>query len=62
MGTQSLKWLIVCISSPCILHLSLVLGMEVVKIGGPVYRIGVGGGAASSVQVDVDVNLIRFEI
>ena len=25
--------------------------MEVVKIGGPVYRIGVGGGAASSVQV-----------
>ncbi len=26
-------------------------GMEVVKIGGPVYRIGVGGGAASSVQV-----------
>lgn len=27
------------------------LGMEVVKIGGPVYRIGVGGGAASSVQV-----------
>uniref|UniRef100_A0A671L7Y8 Phosphoribosylformylglycinamidine synthase n=1 Tax=Sinocyclocheilus anshuiensis TaxID=1608454 RepID=A0A671L7Y8_9TELE len=27
-------------------------GMEVVKIGGPVYRIGVGGGAASSVQGD----------
>uniref|UniRef100_A0A2K5E6T0 phosphoribosylformylglycinamidine synthase n=1 Tax=Aotus nancymaae TaxID=37293 RepID=A0A2K5E6T0_AOTNA len=26
-------------------------GMEVVKVGGPVYRIGVGGGAASSVQV-----------
>lgn len=26
-------------------------GMEVVKIGGPVYRIGVGGGAASSVEV-----------
>ena len=26
-------------------------GMEVVKIGGPVYRIGVGGGAASSIQV-----------
>jgi len=25
--------------------------MEVVKIGGPVYRIGVGGGAASSVEV-----------
>lgn len=26
-------------------------GMEVVKLGGPVYRIGVGGGAASSVEV-----------
>lgn len=25
--------------------------MEVVKIGGPVYRIGVGGGAASSIHV-----------
>ncbi|XP_078683172.1 phosphoribosylformylglycinamidine synthase-like [Branchiostoma floridae x Branchiostoma belcheri] len=25
------------------------VGMEVVKLGGPVYRIGVGGGAASSV-------------
>ncbi|XP_020487522.2 phosphoribosylformylglycinamidine synthase isoform X1 [Labrus bergylta] len=30
------------------------IGMEVVKIGGPVYRIGVGGGAASSVQVQGD--------
>lgn len=29
-------------------------GMEVVKIGGPVYRIGVGGGAASSVEVQGD--------
>ncbi|XP_072245942.1 phosphoribosylformylglycinamidine synthase [Leuresthes tenuis] len=29
-------------------------GMDVVKIGGPVYRIGVGGGAASSVQVQGD--------
>ncbi|MED6236528.1 hypothetical protein ATANTOWER_010571, partial [Ataeniobius toweri] len=29
-------------------------GMEVVKIGGPVYRIGLGGGAASSVQVQGD--------
>ncbi len=29
-------------------------GMEVVKIGGPVYRIGVGGGAASSVKVQGD--------
>uniref|UniRef100_A0A3Q3ETL7 Phosphoribosylformylglycinamidine synthase n=1 Tax=Labrus bergylta TaxID=56723 RepID=A0A3Q3ETL7_9LABR len=30
------------------------IGMEVVKIGGPVYRIGVGEGAASSVQVQGD--------
>lgn len=29
-------------------------GMEVIKIGGPVYRIGVGGGAASSVEVQGD--------
>ncbi|XP_053398667.1 phosphoribosylformylglycinamidine synthase-like isoform X2 [Mercenaria mercenaria] len=29
-------------------------GMEVAKVGGPVYRIGVGGGAASSVQVQGD--------
>lgn len=29
-------------------------GMLVVKIGGPVYRIGVGGGAASSVTVQGD--------
>ena len=28
--------------------------MEVAKVGGPVYRIGVGGGAASSVQVQGD--------
>ncbi|KMQ92446.1 phosphoribosylformylglycinamidine synthase [Lasius niger] len=28
--------------------------MEVVKIGGPVYRIGVGGGSASSVEVQGD--------
>ncbi|UYV60723.1 PFAS [Cordylochernes scorpioides] len=29
-------------------------GMLVVKLGGPVFRIGVGGGAASSVQVQGD--------
>lgn len=29
----------------------LWLGMQVVKLGGPVYRIGVGGGSASSVEV-----------
>ncbi|XP_011912786.1 PREDICTED: phosphoribosylformylglycinamidine synthase [Cercocebus atys] len=34
--------------------LSFLPGMEVVKVGGPVYRIGVGGGAASSVQVQGD--------
>ena len=34
--------------------LPLSLDMEVVKVGGPVYRIGVGGGAASSVQVQGD--------
>jgi phosphoribosylformylglycinamidine synthase len=28
--------------------------MEVVKVGGPIYRIGVGGGAASSVGVQGD--------
>ncbi|XP_068599770.1 phosphoribosylformylglycinamidine synthase [Brachionichthys hirsutus] len=34
-------------------------GMEVVKIGGPVYRIGVGGGAASSVEVQGDNSSAR---
>ncbi|XP_067390591.1 phosphoribosylformylglycinamidine synthase isoform X2 [Emydura macquarii macquarii] len=29
-------------------------GMQVVKVGGPVYRIGVGGGAASSIKVQGD--------
>ncbi|XP_050308110.1 phosphoribosylformylglycinamidine synthase [Anthonomus grandis grandis] len=29
-------------------------GHQIVKIGGPVYRIGVGGGAASSVEVQGD--------
>lgn len=29
-------------------------GMQVVKLGGPIYRIGVGGGAASSVEVQGD--------
>nr|XP_033800859.1 phosphoribosylformylglycinamidine synthase isoform X1 [Geotrypetes seraphini] len=29
-------------------------GMHVVKVGGPVYRIGVGGGAASSIKVQGD--------
>lgn len=34
--------------------LSYNLAMAVVKIGGPIYRIGLGGGAASSVQVQGD--------
>ncbi|XP_033111209.1 phosphoribosylformylglycinamidine synthase-like [Anneissia japonica] len=29
-------------------------GMEIVKLGGPIYRIGVGGGAASSIQIQGD--------
>lgn len=29
-------------------------GMKVVKLGGPIYRIGVGGGAASSIHVQGD--------
>jgi hypothetical protein len=29
----------------------MLVGMQVVKLGGPVYRIGVGGGSASSVEV-----------
>lgn len=32
----------------------IFIGMLLVKIGGPVYRIGVGGGAASSVEVQGD--------
>jgi len=31
--------------------------MEIVKIGGPVYRIGVGGGSASSMEVQGDNKL-----
>lgn len=40
-------------------------GMLLAKIGGPVYRIGVGGGAASSVEVqgdnssDLDFNAVQ---
>jgi len=32
-------------------------GMEIVKIGGPVYRIGVGGGSARSMEVQGDNSL-----
>lgn len=52
------KQIKVLLSASAVHIFSLVLGMEVVKIGGPVYRIGVGGGAASSVQVDADVHLL----
>lgn len=30
------------------------VGHQIIKIGGPVYRIGVGGGSASSVEVQGD--------
>ncbi|MED6287050.1 hypothetical protein CHARACLAT_012469, partial [Characodon lateralis] len=42
------------IEDSCVKKEEAEAGMEVVKIGGPVYRIGVGGGAASSVQVQGD--------
>ncbi|XP_063883180.1 phosphoribosylformylglycinamidine synthase-like isoform X3 [Scylla paramamosain] len=34
-------------------------GARIVKVGGPVYRIGVGGGAASSIQVQGDNEPMR---
>jgi phosphoribosylformylglycinamidine synthase len=42
----------------------LQIGMLVVKIGGPAYRIGMGGGAASSVpsgsnSADLDFNAVQ---
>ncbi|XP_068701529.1 phosphoribosylformylglycinamidine synthase-like [Montipora foliosa] len=37
-----------------VIKLQPAKGMSVVKVGGPVYRIGVGGGAASSIQVQGD--------
>lgn len=40
------------------------IGMLIVKIGGPAYRIGMGGGAASSVasgsnKADLDFNAVQ---
>ncbi len=32
----------------------ILADMEVAKVGGPIYRIGVGGGAASSIEVQGD--------
>lgn len=34
--------------------------MEVIKIGGPVYRIGVGGGSASSIEVNLLYILVNI--
>ena len=43
------------------------IGMLIVKIGGPAYRIGMGGGAASSVasgsnKADLDFNAVQVTI
>jgi phosphoribosylformylglycinamidine (FGAM) synthase-like enzyme len=43
------------------------IGMLVVKIGGPAYRIGMGGGAASSVPSgsrggDLDFDAVQVEL
>ncbi len=47
------------------------LGMLIVKIGGPAYRIGMGGGAASSVPsggreganaADLDFNAVQVRL
>ena len=42
------------------------IGMLIVKIGGPAYRIGMGGGAASSVpsgssRGDLDFNAVQVQ-
>ena len=42
------------------------IGMLIVKIGGPAYRIGMGGGAASSVpsgsnRADLDFNAVQVQ-
>lgn len=42
------------------------LGMLIIKIGGPAYRIGMGGGAASSVasgsnKADLDFNAVQVK-
>ncbi|XP_026686352.1 phosphoribosylformylglycinamidine synthase [Diaphorina citri] len=38
------------------------VGMEIVKVGGPVYRIGVGGGSASSVELTIEMSNVLKEI
>ncbi|XP_046394022.1 phosphoribosylformylglycinamidine synthase [Ischnura elegans] len=42
------------LDAPMVNKLPPEIGMQLVKIGGPVYRIGVGGGSASSVEVQGD--------
>ncbi|KAG8223734.1 hypothetical protein J437_LFUL003640 [Ladona fulva] len=42
------------LDAPMVNKLPPEKGMRLVKIGGPVYRIGVGGGSASSVEVQGD--------
>lgn len=43
-----------CMDAEMVYKESPEKGMKVIKVGGPVYRIGVGGGAASSVEVQGD--------
>lgn len=45
---------LLCFSDAVFQLLLFFKGMSVVKVGGPVYRLGVGGGAASSIQVQGD--------
>lgn len=45
---------LLCFSDAVFQLLLFLEGMSVVKVGGPVYRLGVGGGAASSIQVQGD--------
>lgn len=42
------------LDAPMVNKLAPEIGMRLVKIGGPIYRIGVGGGSASSVEVQGD--------
>lgn len=54
-----------CMDANMIQKLPAEKGNQIVKIGGPVYRIGVGGGSASSVEVqgdnkeDLDFNAVQ---
>ena len=55
---------VLAVAAVCFLGLFRELGQLVVKIGGPAYRIGMGGGAASSVpsgsnNADLDFNAVQ---